>query len=75
MGLSGSDGNGSGKAQTSRPEPGYVMETSTAVQQGKDPLTSLQRKLNNRGKPIFFQVYKEDIINHLGHKKQGKRCF
>lgn len=47
--LSGSNENGSGKAQTTRPEPGYIMETRTAVKQGKGSLTSLQSKINNKG--------------------------
>lgn len=46
---SGSNGHGSGKAQTSGPEPGYVMETRAAVKQGKGSLTSLQSKLNKKG--------------------------
>lgn len=32
-----------------RPEPGYVMETRTAVKQGKGSLTFLQSKINNKG--------------------------
>lgn len=46
---SGRNGNGAGKAQRSRAEPGYVMETRTAGKQGKGSLASLQSKLNNRG--------------------------
>lgn len=36
--LSGSNGNDSGKAPTTGPEPGYVTETRTAVKQGKGSL-------------------------------------
>lgn len=40
--LSGSNGNGSEKAQAIGPEPGYITETRPAVKQGKGSYFSVE---------------------------------
>lgn len=42
--LSGSRGDGSGKAQTTGAEPGYMTGTRTTVKQGRGYLVSLQNE-------------------------------